>query len=118
MALQYSAQMETYKQQLLDLQDEIRMSQQAGQERAKTVELDQTSVGRLSRMEALQAQAVALESRRRQQLKLQQIKAALLRIENGDFGICPRCGEEINSRRLDFDPTTPMCITCAQTLER
>ena len=110
--------MDSYKKQLLDLQKELLASQKAGKEGIKTVELDQSSVGRLSRMDAIQAQAVALESRRRQQLKLLQIKAALQRIESGEFGICPRCGEDIDSRRLDFDPTTPMCITCAQTLEK
>ena len=118
MSLQYSIHMEYYKKQLLDLRDELLTNQKAGQERTKTVELDQTSVGRLSRMEAIQAQAVALESRRRQQLKLQQIKTALQRIETGDFGICPRCGEDIDSRRLDFDPTAPLCIACAQALEK
>ncbi len=110
--------MESYKKQLIDLQNELNASQKAGQEGAKTVVLDQTSVGRLSRMEAIQAQAVALESRRRQQLKLQQVKAALQRIESGDFGICCRCQEDIDKRRLSFDPTVAMCISCAQTLEK
>ncbi len=110
--------MESYKKQLFDLQSELLANQKAGQEGARTVELDQSRVGRLSRMEAIQAQAVALESRRRQQLKLQQIKAALQRIEAGDFGICSRCAEDIDSRRLDFDPTAPLCITCAQALEK
>ena len=110
--------MESYKTQLLDLQSELFASQKASQEGAKTVELDQSRVGRLSRMDAIQAQAVALEYRRRQRLKLQQIKAALQRIENGEFGICSRCGENIDGRRLEFDPTAPMCITCAQMLEK
>ena len=110
--------MKSYKQQLLDLQNELLSSQKAGQEGTRTVTLDQSSVGRLSRMGALQAQAIALESRRRQELKLQRVKSALQRIESGDFGICPRCGEDIDKRRLNFDPTTPLCITCAQTLEK
>ena len=110
--------MESYKKQLLDLQKELLASEKAGQEGTKTVELDQSRVGRLSRMEAIQAQAVSLENRRRRQLKLQQIKAAQHRIETGDFGICSHCGEDIDGRRLDFDPTTPLCITCAQALEK
>ena len=118
MSLQYSKLMESYKQQLLNLQEELLADEKAGHEGAKTVELDQSRVGRLSRMEAIQAQAVALENRRRRLLKLQQIKAALQRIESGDFGICSRCEEDIDKRRLDFDPTTPMCITCAQMLEK
>jgi len=110
--------MKSYKQQLLDLQNELLSSHKAGQEGTKTVTLDQSSVGRLSRMGALQAQAIALEGRRRQELKLQRVKTALQRIESGDFGICPRCGEDIDERRLDFDPTTPMCIACAQFMEK
>ncbi|RLB66781.1 MAG: TraR/DksA family transcriptional regulator [Deltaproteobacteria bacterium] len=110
--------MKSYKQQLLDLQNELLTSLKAGEKGARTVTLDQSSVGRLSRMGALQAQAIALESRRRQELKLQRVKSALQRIASGDFGICPRCGEDIDARRLNFDPTTPMCITCAQTLEK
>jgi len=110
--------MESYKQLLLDLQNELFTSLKAGEEGARTVTLDQSTVGRLSRMGALQAQAIALESRRRQELKLQRVKSALQRIASGDFGICPRCGEDIDERRLNFDPTTPMCITCAQTLEK
>lgn len=110
--------MKSYKQQLLDLQNELFTSYEVGREGTKTVTLDQSSVGRLSRMGALQAQAIALESRRRQELKLQRVKTALKRIESGDFGICPRCGEDIDERRLDFDPTTPLCIACAQELEK
>ena len=110
--------MESYKKQRLDLRKEFLAGEKAAQEGIRAVELDQSRVGRLSRIEALQAQAVALENRRRRQLKLQQIKAALQRIETGDFGICSRCGEEIDSRRLDFDPTAPLCIACAQKLEK
>lgn len=118
MSLQYSKNMESYKKQLLNLQNELLAGEKAAQEGTRAVELDQSRVGRLSRMEALQAQAVALENRRRRQLKLQQVKAALQRIETGDFGICSRCGEDIDGRRLDFDPTAPLCITCAQALEK
>ena len=110
--------MDSYKKQLLHLQKELIDSEKAGQEGARTVELDQSRVGRLSRIDAIQAQAVALENHRRRLLKLQQIKAALQRIESGEFGICSRCGEDIDSRRLEFDPTAPMCIACAQILEK
>jgi len=110
--------MGAYKKQLIDLQNDLLTSEKAGHEGARTVELDQSRVGRLSRMEALQAQAVSLENRRRRLLKLRQIKAALQRIKTGDYGICSRCGEEIDGRRLDFDPTTPSCIVCARKLEK
>ncbi len=79
------------------------------------VELDQTSVGRLSRMDALQSQAMALETERRRETEIQRIDAALKRIEDDDYGYCLTCGEEIAVKRLDFDPATPVCIDCAKT---
>ena len=101
------------KQQLIELRDELLRTEQAGSEGAKTVELDQSRVGRLSRMDALQAQAMSLDAERRRRLTIQRAEAALTRIENGEFGLCVRCEEEINPQRLELDPTTPLCIDCA-----
>ena len=78
-----------------------------------TVELDQTRVGRLSRMDALQGQAMAQETARRRQQERQRIVAALRRLDNGEYGACVRCGEEIAGRRLQNDPAVPTCIGCA-----
>lgn len=79
----------------------------------KPVELDQTSVGRLSRMDAIQVQAMALETERRRDLELSRIDAALQRLTDGDFGFCTSCGDEISLKRLENDPTSPLCIDCA-----
>jgi len=75
--------------------------------------LDQTTVGRVSRMGALQGQAIAKETQQRRTIQLQRIKASLQRIDNGTFGHCLRCGEKIHVKRLEFDPTAPLCIDCA-----
>ena len=85
------------------------------EESRRPVELDQTKVGRLSRMDALQDQAMQLETERRRQLELQRIEAALERMIVGDYGYCVGCGEEIAAKRLELDPTTPVCIDCAQS---
>jgi DnaK suppressor protein len=77
------------------------------------VELDQQAVGRLSRMDALQVQAMAQETSRRRRSELRRITAALARIDEGEFGYCIECGEEIAARRLALDPATPYCIDCA-----
>ena len=82
-------------------------------ESRKPVELDQTRVGRLSRMDALQNQAMSLEAERRRKVELQRIEASLKRIEEGDYGYCVACGEQIPLRRLELDPTLPTCVTCA-----
>ncbi|MEP0563521.1 MAG: TraR/DksA C4-type zinc finger protein [Paracoccaceae bacterium] len=85
-----------------------------GAEGRKTVILDQTSVGRLSRMDALQQQAMADATHRRRNARKGRITAALLRIEAGEFGFCIDCGDEIANKRLDLDPTVPTCLTCAR----
>lgn len=77
------------------------------------VELDQTSVGRLSRMDALQVQAMAVAGRQRRELERRRIEAALRRVEDGDYGYCVRCGEPIPERRLELDPALPTCVGCS-----
>jgi DnaK suppressor protein len=84
----------------------------------KPVDLDQTTVGRLSRMGAMQQQAMAMETERRRVAELQRIEAALRRIDEGEYGYCVSCGEEIAPKRLELDPTTPTCINCARLADR
>jgi DnaK suppressor protein len=95
------------------LVDLDRDSQTTKDER-KPVELDQTSVGRLSRMDALQVQAMQLETERRRSQERQRIIAALKRLDEGEFGYCAVCGEDIEPKRLEHDPTVPNCIACAR----
>jgi len=91
----------------LDLEDS------AGEDDRQTVELDQQSVGRLSRMDALQRQALAQATQRRRSTRRTRINAALERIEQGEYGYCQDCGEPISTDRLKLDPTLPNCIECA-----
>ncbi|MEJ2141657.1 MAG: TraR/DksA family transcriptional regulator [Gammaproteobacteria bacterium] len=102
-----------YKQKLLNLQAELQLADESSKEAASTVALDQTRVGRLSRMDALQGQAMSKATRQRRELELQRIAVALKHIESGDYGYCMECGEEIAPARLDIDPATPLCINCA-----
>ena len=78
-----------------------------------TVTLDQQSVGRLSRMDAMQRQAMAQATSRRRAARRQRIDAALVRIDEGEFGFCQDCGEDIAKGRLDLHPTVASCISCA-----
>ena len=78
------------------------------------VELDQTRVGRLSRMDALQVQAMAQEQQRRRLTEIQRIYAALKRIADGEYGWCLKCGEAISAKRLEADYATPLCVDCAR----
>ena len=102
-----------YKQQLLNLQDELQQVDESSREAASTVELDQTRVGRLSRMDALQGQAMSKATRQRRETELRRIAVALKRIESGDYGYCLECDEEIAPERLDIEPAAPLCINCA-----
>ena len=105
------------KQQLVALRDELTDQRETGREAEKTVELDQTSVGRLSRMDAMQGQAMSKESGRRREVSLQKIAAALRRMESGDYGYCLTCEEDIALQRLEFDPAATLCIDCARKSE-
>jgi len=107
-----------YRQRLEALQQELTGLGQTGEEAAGIVELDQTSVGRLSRMDALQGQAMSQERGRRREIELRRIAAALRRIAQGDFGFCTGCDEPIERKRLDFDPAVAQCIACAEKAEQ
>ena len=86
----------------------------AAKEALAPVALDPQSVGRLSRMDALQVQAMAAETERRRQARAAALRAALKRIEDATFGACLACGEDIAAKRLEFDPAIATCIDCAE----
>ncbi|WP_421726395.1 TraR/DksA family transcriptional regulator [Bauldia sp.] len=83
-------------------------------EARKPVALDQQSVGRLSRMDALQGQAMANAAERRRTTEIARIDAALRRLDDGTYGECLRCGEEIAEKRLEIDPAATLCVACAR----
>ncbi len=107
----------TYKKRLTALRHEIEELSVATEEARQPVELDQTTVGRLSRMDALQSQAMQLETERRRTVEIKRIDSALQRIEEGEFGYCVSCGLEIEPKRLENDPTAPTCFDCAEMSE-
>ncbi len=109
---------EHFRQRLLQIQLELHSLLETGEDAARVVELDQTSVGRLSRMDALQGQAMSQERARRRKLELQRITAALRRLDKGEFGDCQDCGEPIDVRRLEMDPAAILCIRCATAREQ
>lgn len=108
------AESNKYRKRLETEREEIRKLTVSSADGRKPVELDQTTQGRLSRMNALQVQQMALEQERRRAIEVQRIGAALLRIETGDFGYCTSCGNDIELKRLANDPAVPLCLACAQ----
>ena len=106
------------RKRLLELRAELESLADTGDAAAGIVELDQSRVGRLSRMDALQAQAMAKASSERRDAMLGRITAALDRVDGGEYGLCQLCEEPIHPKRLDVDPTALLCIECAERTER
>jgi DnaK suppressor protein len=104
---------EDLKQGLLRRLSELEAMDALSDEDRKPVELDQQSVGRLSRVDAMQRQAMAFASQARRQHEARMITAALGRIDSDDFGWCGGCGEPIPLARLRLDATISTCIDCA-----
>ena len=105
---------EVAQQRLIDELAALDAEDGLGEADQATVTLDQQSVGRLSRMDALQRQAMAQATARRREAQRQKIAAALARIEDGEYGYCSECGEEISPGRLEADPAIPTCVSCAR----
>ena len=112
------AQTGAYRQQLQALLDGLVEQAEMAGDSADVVELDQSRVGRLSRMDALQAQAMSRETRRRRSEHLGAVRSALARIDSGEYGDCVECGAPIPTGRLDIDPAAALCLACAEASER
>ncbi|WP_226997949.1 TraR/DksA family transcriptional regulator [Legionella pneumophila] len=87
-------------------------------ESSRPVELDQTRQGRLSRMDALQQQAMSQATLHRLQLELKRIDATLRRLDNDDYGYCIKCGDEIEWERLKINPSLAVCKECMSENKR
>ena len=110
-------ELQNFKSLLLKLKDELIKAGETGRQAEEVVELDQTRVGRLSRMDAMQAQAMSIETGRRRRQHIVEIDRALARVAAGDYGDCFECGEVINPKRLQAEPSVTLCISCASALE-
>ena len=94
--------------------EEIDALERATEGDAKPLELDQTAIGRLSRMDAMQVQAMAAAAQRMRAAERLRIAAALKRLDEDEYGWCVQCGEEIAPARLEVDATLATCVKCAR----
>lgn len=92
---------------------ELEAQSEISRDSRDTVELDQQAVGRLSRMDAMQQQAMAEATERTRQHNLHRIELAFRRITDGDYGYCVECDAEIPDGRLAIDPMAERCVNCA-----
>jgi len=97
--------------------DELNLQDSSARESAGTVELDQSRVGRLSRMDAMQTQAMQQEALRCNSRQLVELRKAEQRLESDSFGLCEECGDEIARGRLELNPAVIFCIRCAEKAE-
>lgn len=96
-------------QKLAELEEQDRL----GRDGQAVVELDQQAVGRLSRMDALQSQAMAKATQAQREIQVKALNAALKRMEDDDYGYCQDCGEDIPDARLKINPAVLKCMSCA-----
>ena len=106
-------QTETFRALILDRLAGLEREDARGRDGQSVVTLDQQAVGRLSRQDALLSQSMAKATQARRDGMRTDLKAALVRLDDGEFGYCEDCGEEIAVKRLELDPTATRCISCA-----
>lgn len=99
-----------FRRRLLERKTEVEALVQIAAEASDPVKLDQTSVGRLSRMDAMQGQAMAQETERRRLAEISRIDAALARMDDGEFGYCIVSGDPIPRARLELDPSAATTV--------
>ena len=83
----------------------------------KPVTLDQQSVGRVSRIDAIQQQQMAIANQQQTSNLLKSIELALRRIDDDGYGDCLECGEPIAYARLQAQPFASLCIDCQSASE-
>jgi DnaK suppressor protein len=100
-----------FKKLLQSRKDELEKSLVSIQDSSKPVDLNDP-IGRLSRMDAIQQQQMSLNAKKQIELNLQLVDTAIKRLEQGNFGYCLKCDEEINIKRLLAKPEASFCTKC------
>jgi DnaK suppressor protein len=78
----------------------------------KATDIDQSAVGRLSRIEAIQNAGFTQNLKARERQQLEEVLAALTRMEEGVYGLCTACQGPIRFERLQVFPETRTCNLC------
>lgn len=110
------AQVTAFHDRLAELQEELEALLDATAAGAAPVDLDQP-IGRLSRIDAIQAQKLTQANRARAKVRLQHVRAALAAVRAGTYGECRRCQDDIAKERLEAAPESPLCLECMEALE-
>jgi len=105
-------QIEQLRALLESRSNELRLQLEQAEGATRPVTLDQQSVGRVSRIDAIQQQQMAIANQAQACRLLRGIEAALQRIEAGEYGDCQHCGEPILFARLQIQPEASLCVAC------
>jgi len=111
------AQRESLRGTLETLERQLDAAHETAAESAGPVDLEEP-IGRVSRIDAIAQQSMVQANRASVQRRLQQVRSALRRLDEGEYGLCAACGEEVGFRRLEAQPEAPLCITCQSQRER
>ena len=98
------------------IEDEIRVTQEKiskYSELCKPIS-PENSIGRISRMDAINNKSVVEAALRKSTEKMSQLKAMQNEITNSDFGACRKCQKKIPFGRLILQPHTKFCVICAE----
>lgn len=109
-------QMDELRTDLLRLRDALSRDLEGSVKAALPVDLDQP-IGRLSRMDAIQQQEMAQATREGAKLRFKQVETALRRMEQGEFGRCLECEDDVGYARLKARPEALLCVNCQQQRE-
>ena len=107
-------QIAEWRSKLMTVRSSLEQELSSSEEAARPVDLGQP-IGRLTRIDALQQQQMALAHLDRIRNRMLAIGGALGRLDDGTFGECLRCGEDIELRRLEARPETFFCLICQQS---
>jgi DnaK suppressor protein len=99
------------KAQLHELEQELSRRLEEADRSDSRPKMD-SAVGRLTFMDEYQQHQMAEHGRRNAESQLARVRAALVRVENGTYGKCARCGIDVPPERLEYMPETPFCVQC------
>ena len=110
-------QLAGFRQSLIQIRDELCEFLAISAEAGEAVSLDQSRVGRLSRMDALQQQQMSSACRIGYCKRLRAVEHALSALDQDEYGWCEGCGETIDIRRLAVRPESCLCVACQEACE-
>ena len=106
-----------FRQRLKARARELRATIERSADQTTAVRPD-PAIGRLTRVDAVQAGYVSDELRRQMRAELARVERALRSLDEGTFGLCRSCGDPLSEARLEAKPDATLCVQCAEKRER